>query len=68
MVEYWSNAKQPIAIHHSIAPALQSQSDWMPGRLRFHGVEDPVGIFRVGAAPHFLALLTPRFSEVFQAS
>jgi hypothetical protein len=40
----------------------------MAGRFHLDGIEDSAGIFRVGAAPHFLVLLTPRFSEVFQAS
>jgi len=38
------------------------QPDWMPGRLHFDGIEDPVGIFRVGAAPHFVGKVAPRVS------
>jgi len=38
------------------------QPDWMLGRLHFDGVEDSVGIFRVGAAPHFVRKIAPRVS------
>ena len=38
------------------------QPDWMPGRLHFDGIEDPVGIFRAGAAPHFVGKIAPRVS------
>src|SRR5204862_3467054 len=67
VMERWSN--EPTCSQLCIVAILQNsntplvlESDWMPGRFHFDGVEDPIGIFGFLAAPHFLRQVAARIA------